>query len=373
MASATDLKQPLTDHVNSNQRVLVYCNAIVNTVISPPTPNAQANWYHPFMQNLATAQTHATSYITTLGPTFWSTIPNLVITYGQSYQNGLTYVQQTCKTAEGASRDLTTAELQNIKAVFQQLDSQLTALMGAEGDSVLNAAAAPTLKGVSSDLAAFTTNLISDNKNLTTGQNSAASEVGLLNSDETTMQGNITNLNTEIQAYDKIIMESEIGIGVSIFITVIGIALAPVSGGASLVVTGVGVAGIAGSIAGTVVYSGKVQADQDKIAQDQSEIDTDKQQVNALNGIISTMSTLSGHNADAQNAVESMLDTFGGLQKETQTTINDLTGVDSSAALGIIQELNIQAALDAWDNAVTLAQNILGMNTQLAVLTPPTT
>src|SRR5262249_16141494 len=192
------------------------------------------------------------------------------------------------------SGDLSDEQIATIVQIFQALEQYLQQLLGTPTDSNLAAppSAQPTLYGTQNDLATFRTNVTSDNNALTQGQQGAAQEVALLQVDETKMNSDISTLQGEIAIWNQEIVESEIGIGVSIFVAVVGIALAPATGGSSLVATGIGVAGLGGSIASTVVYSEKVKAAFDEIAADQAELTTDQQQVNALNGIINTFANL---------------------------------------------------------------------------------
>jgi hypothetical protein len=131
------------------------------------------------------------------------------------------------------------------------------------------------------------------------------------------------------------------------------------------------VAGLGGSIAADVVYNDKVKKAQKEIATDQAELTTDQQEVNALNGIISSMSNLGNLNQTAQAALEGMVNSFTALIGDAQTTVNGLQNADSGTAKGILEKLNIQDAMSDWTNLSNLAQGILNSTKNPQVLSPP--
>ena len=68
---------------------------------------------------------------------------------------------------------------------------------------------------------------------------------------------------------------------------VVGIALAPETGGASLLVAGTGGLLIVGGAVTWGVMQSKINAQFDEIAKDQKELDDDKRQLVALQGLAS--------------------------------------------------------------------------------------
>jgi|SRR5262245_33827988 len=361
------LQTQLTGNLNAQAQVLAWCSAIANTTVAP-SPGA---WYQPFMANLAVAQGHTAAYLNVIGPDAWSTLPNAIVNYSSTHNNAMGDVQDILDSV--GSGDLSDEQIATIVQIFQALEQYLQQLLGTPTDSNLAAppSAQPTLYGTQNDLATFRTNVTSDNNALTQGQQGAAQEVALLQVDETKMNSDISTLQGEIAIWNQEIVESEIGIGVSIFVAVVGIALAPATGGSSLVATGIGVAGLGGSIASTVVYSEKVKAAFDEIAADQAELTTDQQQVNALNGIINTFANLGTVNTNAQAALQGIVTAFAGLIDDAQNTIAALQNADSGAAKGILETLNIQNAMSDWTNLSNLAQGILNSTVNQQQLTPP--
>lgn len=368
MVSTTAIQTPLVGNLNANSAVSAYCAAIKNTTVAEqPEPGA---WYKPFMTELQTAQAHATTFLQKIGPTCWSTIPNAVIQYGQTFANAMADVSAIVATANKSQGGvLTDTQLTEVIALFTALEQKLSELLGNVNDSNLTLAN-PTIYGCKNDLNTFNGWLATDDKALIGGQNGAAVEVGLLQKDEDAMNSNITELYGEIKVWNNIILSSEIGIGVSIFVAVVGVALVPETGGTSLVATATGIIGLGASIAGTVVYSDKVEAAQKKIAADQAALTVDQQQVNALNGIIQTIKLLSTENTAAQSAVETMVDQFTTLVSDTNTTVTNLDEADGNTAVGILETLDIQNAVSAWNTLVTYAQSVQGVVQNPQILTP---
>jgi hypothetical protein len=361
----------LLGNLNANVQISSYCSAIANTTIAKQVQ--PGTWYAPFVKNLGVAQKHATSYLTEIGPDCWSTVPTYIQNYGQRHNNAMGDVQKILDKA--GDNDLTDKQIKTIVELLMALQESLKKYLGDKNDSNLatkaNPKPTPTIYGCHNDIVSFDNDMISDNKNLIEGKNGAAVEVGLKVIDETTMTTAIGTLNGEISTWNTDVELSEIGIGASIFVAAVGIALAPETGGLSLVATGIGVAGLGGSIAGTVVYSNKVKDNQNQIAIDQARKTTDKQQVNALNGIIISMSKLSDKNKKAQIALGGILGLYSGLITEVGVTLSDLKEADSGKTKGIMEKLNIQNVMSDWGDLVKLAQNILGMTTHPQTLKPP--
>jgi len=369
-AQSTAMKQNLADNVNANAQISAYCSAVTNTTVAP----SDGAWYAPFMANLAAAQGHASLYLSTIGPNTWSTIPGAIVGYGQNYATSMSFVQQILDAA--GSDDLTTQQMSDIRQIFGALVPSLTTLLGTAKDTNLPVGGDPapaeaTVRGCLNDLNTFDSDITVDNRHLTAGKNGAAQEVSLLEADETNIKTDIKNLNEEIQIFNNDVAYAEMGIGVSLFVAVVGIALAVATGGASLVATGVGIAGLGGSIAATVVYSEKVKAAQNKVAADQKDLTTDQQQVAQLNAIILSIHGLKAKNVLAQAALQATVDTYTTLIKDTNTVLDAMNGADSDTFKSILQNIEVQDSIEYWNDLVTFAQNILTMTLQHQILTPP--
>ncbi len=373
MIDATKAKQHLADHVNANSKIMAYCAAITNTHV--PALGTEGAWYAPFMQNLGVAQQHADQFLNNIGPDCWSAVPEAIQNCGQTQYGSMSAVQAIVATLK-PGQILTATQISDIVQCFQAVQQQVEIVLGKETDSNLppNNPASPTIWGCVNDLKTFTTNLQTDNTSLTTGQQGAAKEVGILHTDAyTTLKGKIKTLIGEIKVWDHDIELAEIGIGASIFVAIVGIALAPETGGASLVVTFTGVVGLGGSIAATVVYSDQVKEATAKLQADQAKQSTEEQQITALNGVIHALGSLSEQNVNAQLAVGSLKDLLVSLRGDAATAVTKLTKADSGTTLAYLETLDIEFAMNAWNDLATLASSILNMTKNQQTLTPPST
>ena len=358
----------LVANLNLSARLTAWCSAIVNTTVV----QSSGAWYPVFMGNLAVAQTHAVEYLDIVGPNALSAVPNSIVTYAAERQQVMNFVESIL--SEAGANDLTATQLNTIKTVFaQRLQPTLESLLGTplSTNIGLPQGTPPTLYGSKNDLISFRTKVTADRVALVEGQQGAAQEVGLLDIDEQTMSTNLANLHTKISVWNQDILESEIGIGASLFAAVVGIALAVATGGGALVITGVGVAGLGGSIAATAVYTKKVNNALAQVQSDQTELTDDQKQVSSLLAVIQAFQNLEQLNAAAQTAAEQIVTMFAGLAGQTKATIRRLESADSATAKGILESIRIEQALSNWDALATLASGVLNSIITKQILTQP--
>ena len=362
------IQKNLVANLNLSARLTSWCTAIVNTTLVE-SPGA---WYPVFMKNLEVAKAHATGFLGIVGPNALSCVPNAIISFAGSQRDAVSLVERVLD--EAGPNDLTVQQITFIRAIFaERLQPELTKVLGTPTDTNIGLPqnATRTLYGTRNDLISFRTQITSDRKTLVSGQQGGAQEVGLLDVDEQKMDANITGLNTEISLWNQDILESEIGIGASLFAAVVGIGLALATGGAALVVTGVGVAGLGASIAATAVYSEKVKAALAKVQADQKELTRDQQQVNSLLGVIKVFENLEQLNAAAQTAAEQIVTMFAGLAGQTEATVRRLEQADAATAKGLLENIRFEQALSNWTAWAALAQGVLNCVINKQVLSQP--
>jgi Bacillus haemolytic enterotoxin (HBL) len=355
----TATSNTLTDGYNAQNTVTVYCHTLQNIQLNWNSANGPVpSWFTTLSQALTVAQAHAATWVTTLGPEIFSTIPQSLINYGNTFNQATNDIINIINGVT-PTNPLTSAQqtqiTQLLQAVLDQLNSETT-----------------TLADVTTSLQQFSTDVQNDNTAFQSGQLSAQQAVGLEQSQIASIQAQINLVQTEIAQDSKLALASEIGIGVSIFMVVAGVALTIATDGAAapLLLAGVGVLATGAAIAGTIIYSPKVQSDLNQLYTLQSELTSDQQQVAALNGIISSLGALITANEAATQALSSIMNMWSVLSGKLASTITDIQNASTAQVGSILQELDLQAAQTAWTQ---LTQFCTSMQTNPVTVQTPLT
>ena len=138
---------------------------------------------------------------------------------------------------------------------------------------------------------------------------------------------------------------SEIGIGVSIFIAIVGVVCLFVPGGqaAGIGLIALGVVGVGGSIAGTVILNKQINALNDVIQGERQQITQINQDINLLIQLNTQVQNLVTANDEATKAMKVVLDYWKTLDTELSTLITDLN--DSTVKLDASQFQAVQTDL----------------------------
>jgi len=153
-------------------------------------------------------------------------------------------------------------------------------------------------------------------------------------------------------------------------VAVVAVALAPATGGASLVVAGIaGLAAIGGGVTWGVMQN-EINKKFSEIAEDQKKIEADKRQLIALQGLSLSASAAVTSIATATRALSDVKVLWTFFQDELKGTMNKLesTNVEASA---IINKVRVKAAQKEWDKAVEFAEQLVGKPVQVEVRQMP--
>jgi hypothetical protein len=193
------------------------------------------------------------------------------------------------------------------------------------------------------------------------GSNDAIANLVSLESSEVTKFGDrIKLLHGEIDAWNKQIMDSQIGLGLSIFVAVVGCVVAAVPGGQAI---GVGIivaggAGIAtsGAIWGTLQQ--KVDSAESEIAQDQATEDALNIQITALNALHLIVANVVDKITAAQLALSDVAVFWTTFESTLDNVIKDL-GKPNAKLTAVMDEMWVNAAKKNWKTLSEFAQNLV--------------
>lgn len=332
----------LTAVANAVATVNAYANALNQTVLTP-IPGA-GNWFADFNASLGVAQSHGNTWLQTLGPQAFSQVPQAIMNYSDIFNNATTDVLNLLATISGTP----TPKQRN--SIVQLLSATLTELTTTQDK----------LGQIQTSLQGFTADVQSDFTALNSGQTSAENEVAIDTIQLKIIQSQINATNVKIKADSNKALASEIGLGVAIFVTIAAVALAVATDGATapLIVAGIGVLGVGGAIAGTVIFSEDVKADYQQLEQEQSSLTDEQRQVSALKGLITASTELLAESKDAQSAMASLLDAWAVLVAKLQSVVTDVTDAEAADLPALIATLDLQTAQTAWTQLTAFCQGM---------------
>jgi hypothetical protein len=341
--------QQLTDYANALIMVNNYAYAITNQNL--PVLNSPPQNYASFAASFAPAKQHALNWTDNI--------------FVQLVQFPTTITQEAAQLFNMEDLMITfylgnLIKNPNDAASKTGLGKSLTTLQTLISNQVQTASNAQT------QLQQFAADILSDAKILTgISQNALADAQG----DKTQIDQinqDIANLKAAINTATTLLTISEIGIGLSIFVGLIGVVCCFIPGaqliGAGLII--VAVAGEAASIAGTVIENERIKAMQAQIDSDQKQITGLDQDIILLNGVSQSFNDLYNANLQAQTALNAIVSMWTNLGSTIGTVQTDLTDVENdNTADEYTQALSdFQAAEAAWADVVTFATALANIN-----------
>lgn len=324
--------------------VTMACHAIQNTALTLPADVAKPAWFDGLSGHLDAAKALSDEWINGLGPDLTATMPQKVVDYSARYasvSDQIIKIAEAHPTAKGATDP-------NVVLVFD------------------------LIRTLTQDVSAIDADLLSDNEKLTTwGQKMQAAYadlstgVGTIQAAETDLQQDIARMNAAISGLqelidseNKLVAYSAIAVAVGIFAIIVGIALAPLTGGASLVVSAVGAAGVVGGAVTWGVMQARIDAQFREISTDQTRLNSDQKQLVALKGLELSVSQAAANIALATGALSDVRATWLLFEAELAGVVDQLNTADKDLAL-IVNEAFVNGAQKEWNDAAVFARQLL--------------
>lgn len=317
------------------------CHAILNTQFTAPDPKPK--WFDALNSKLDDAKKVASTWIDTLGPEVASNVPATVIDYSTTYDALTQQIHDIAK----AHPDARGADNQYV----QQIDELVGGMLGNVGSIITQTDKA------AADLEQWGKDLQAAHDALTSGAADIQKAEVDLQTDITKMNGAIKRLNATIAEENKAIAISAIAVGVGIFMTIAGIALAPLTGGYSLVVSGVGVLSIIGGSVTWGIMQAKINKQYDEIAKDTKELKDDQKQLVALQGLAQASDQATTSMATASQALSDFRTSWGVFEDELKGVRTKLNAAEVSISV-IVQDAFTSAAAEEWADAEQFAKDL---------------
>ena len=349
LLAATPTQQQLLDYQNSCATVNQYAYAITNT--SLPVLNHPPTNYANFATEFAPAKAHCLDWTTGIFPTMLS-FPGTIVNQAADLFN----LEDTMASA-WLTALIADPSNENAKAGLAKALTTMVAITQAQ---------LTTAQGLVTSMNTFATNITSDANTLSTLAQQALDGAGEDQGQITTLNGKITDLKNQINTFNTLLTISEIGMGLSIFVGLLGIVCCLIPGaqgvGAGIIV--VAVAGEAASITGTVLLNKAIDADNQNIQTDKQLITEYNQDIIALQAVNAQFQWLQKANVAAQQAMQAVVQMWQNLSTELTTMQNDLTtvGTDVTAAQYQQAQNDLTTAAAAWQEVVDFAKALAGID-----------
>jgi len=336
-----DLQQKTKSAYLLLQLITQCCHGVTNTQFIAPDP--KPDWFDDLNDKLDIAKSHSTHWIDDIAPDITSGVPLQVIDYGTTY-DALT--DEIVNIAD-AHPDASGKDNKYVKEVH----ALVSALHSSVKDIVDNA------DEMAKNLTDWGDSMQASHDDLSTGAASIQSAETDLATDISKMNAAMETLRQEIASENKAIAASAGAVGGGVFLLVVGIALAPVSGGTSLVVGGIGGALIIGGAVTWGVMQAKIDKQFKEIAEDQKELDDDKRQLVALQGLASASKNALDYIDDATTALSEFRTSWSGFEGELKQVLAKLEKAEDSLQI-IVSKAFTVAAKKEWAIATKYAEDL---------------
>jgi hypothetical protein len=349
IVAAAPTKQQLLDYQNACASVTLYAYSITATNL--PVLKEPPTIYAEFAQEFTPAKAHCMEWSGGIFP--------LMLSFPQTIASQAADLFTVEDSMASSWLGILIDDPQNdrAKAGLQKALQAMQAVAHAQ---------LATAEGLVASLQDFSSNITGDAKALDTLAHQALAAVQDDQQRISVLNGEITDLKNQISTLNKLLTLAEIGMGVSIFVGLIGVVCCSIPGaqviGAGLIV--VGVLGEAASITGTVLLNKEINGKNDNIQVDSKSISDLHQDVIALQGVNAQFKWLEQANVAAQNARRTAIQMWRALDVELTTLQQDLTTAGTAATAEQYQQAknDLDAASAAWQEVVGYASALAGID-----------
>lgn len=324
------------------------CQSLRNTQFVAPTPKPA--WFDGLEAKLEAAKANAQDWIDNIAPDVTGGVPVQVINYGTTYA-ALSAEIQSIVTANPEATGPSNPFVLQVNELVQALESAVT-------DIITKAAATSDSLQVWGDL------MQKSHNDLATGTTSIQNVETDLTSDITKMNNAISNLNAEIAAENKELVEAQVAVAVGVFMTVVGVALAPATGGGSLVVAGIGGGLVIAGAVGWAKLQDSINSQFNEIDTDQKELNDDNRQLVALQGLSTASDNATQYASASIAALSDFRASWSIFQGELAGIREKLDKAETSLST-LLAGAFTEAANAEWADATAYAQSLADLKIQV--------
>ncbi|GKV79716.1 alpha-pore-forming cytotoxin MakA [Pectobacterium versatile] len=340
-SNVTTLKNKTQNAFLTLNLITQACHGILNTTFVPPQP--KPSWYDSLSSKLDEAQADASNWINNLAPDITAGVPLAVISYGSDYAAFSQQIQDIANAHPNAM-GANDPNVKQVAELISALQEQITGMVSNADDTAQK-------------LKTWGEKMQKSHDALTKGASN-------IQSAETDLENDVAKMNQAIKTLHDIITAENIALAASIgatflglILAVIGILLIPETFGAGATLCGAGGLLSLGGTVGWGVMQEKINNNFNEIAQDQKELDSDKQQIVALQGLALASQQATTYINTATSALSDFRTSWTVFEGELQGVADKLAQAESSLDI-IVQEAFSEAADSEWAIATSFAQQL---------------
>ncbi|QIG92467.1 MULTISPECIES: alpha-pore-forming cytotoxin subunit MakE [unclassified Bradyrhizobium] len=320
--------------IDASMGAIVLLNSSCQAVIEAEIAEVASPWYDQLDQELGAAE-------------------NLVVGWRRS---GVLYFQTDILDTIAAAGQAFVAAAPQIDALFAALEQRFSAGGKAELITAMQALE-PPIQAMIGQIADYLGKLQAFEQAMLQADQAMRNTVGQVQAQEQQIQGEIDAinnqiklLNVQIQTDREAIARAKAARTRGIIETIFGVVFAPLTGGASLILAGIGVASIAEAEGQINAMQSEISGYQQKIASDQSALSDDQRIVATLGALTMSTGLVLSDMAMIENALDSLRTGWTALDGELGGVIAKLQAATSAADLIVIQ---------AWYTAACTEWNLI--------------
>jgi peptidoglycan hydrolase CwlO-like protein len=175
------------------------------------------------------------------------------------------------------------------------------------------------------------------------------------------INSNIAELKKQIQADREAIAKAQAEKSKGIKETILGIMLAPLTGGASLILAGIGVSSISEAEGKIKILQDTINNYQGKISGYQQQMTQDQKEISSLNGILLTADIVLKDIEMIGTALDPLKTNWEAFEKEINDVIEKIGRAENSSDI-ILQKAWYEAACDEWNAIVPHLESIQNLS-----------
>jgi hypothetical protein len=349
LLTAQPTKQQLADYANAMMVVNNYAYAITNQQM--PVLTNPPKHYADFVAEFGPAKGNAIDWSNTIF-TAMVALPSSIKGLANDMFNMDEGMADNCL-------DLLISDPGNTKAK----ESLAAALKGMQ-QIIKNQVT--TVEDIETKLTAFSTKLGTDAATLANMAKEALDFAGADQAQIKKTLGDIETLKGQIAQANTLLEVSEIGLGFSIFLGLVGLCCCLIPGaqglGAGIIVAAI-FTGIA-STAGTIIETNLIKSLQGTIDNDYANIDQLKQDIIHLNAVSSQFTDLYNANLNAQKSLTAVKTMWHNLDTTIEAVSSELTNVSNDNTSAQYQQAKdeLAQANTNWQSVVAFANALAGIN-----------
>ena len=331
----------MTASFASGLTVSVYCQALLNTNLNPPS-DAQ-DWFQNFDRDLEAAKANANEWINSLGPEVMVGVPQTIIDFSNTF---LAATDQVLEIITRANGEPTPGDVEKITTLLEALRSDLKGQVG-------------VVLATRQRLQDFDAKLRIDFQNLVAGADGAqqALQADLAKIEE--LEAKIAEVKEELESLAPGIFATNILNNAGAVLLLLSLP-AVLFGRAGSLFTAFGLAVFGRSTATAVVNEMKASQKMDELLKLQNELSVEVQHVAAFRVIGGSLGNLVELSTAAQEGLQKILENWQTLQSKLDQVVTEIKRAQGAQVASVVQGIAVAESQAAWQDLTQFATAIQG-------------